>query len=276
MSAVNELSKTKCIFGAVIAFIWLAVVLFSSMVEVGCGDESTSSIQSPATLAVTPAPATETLTLVSSSYVEDRNATDPMTITGIRAQANQLIVVFVASDGPQETPQTIASLAGGGLHWKQAVKANSLPGDAEIWYAIPVDNVDNLTVTASRSAAGCNTGTCNGLIGVLVFSGFNLDKPIGATGTNSSTSGPPKVSLITIGDRSWVFGVGSDWSHAEARMIATGQIMGHDDVSTENDDDYWVQYMSAPTPVAGTQVTLSDTAPLDRKINFAAVEIRQD
>jgi len=213
------------------------------------------------------------LTLVSSAYAENRTAMDPMTISNISAQANQLIVVFIASDGPPEGPQKISGLSGGGLSWSLAVRANGLPGDAEIWYSMPTVPVSNISISAPRAAAGCNTGICNGLLGVMVFDGIDGSRPVGITGISSQATGMPSVSLTTTRDRSWVFGVGCDWSHAVPRTIAAGQTMGHDDISTENDDDYWIQYMSAPTPASGTPVTLSDAAPTDRMINFAAIEI---
>ncbi len=50
--------------------------------------------------------------------------------------------------------------------------------------------------------------------------------------------------------------------------------MGHDDKSTENDDEYWVQYSLSPTPPKATKVELSDLAPTNHRFNFAAIEIR--
>jgi hypothetical protein len=213
------------------------------------------------------------IALVSTSYAEDRFSTDPMTISNISAQSNQLLVVFVASDGPRDRAQTISNLSGGGLSWNLAVRANAQPGDAEIWYAIATSGVTGITITASRSSENCNTGVCNGLLGVAVFSGVNLARPVGANAARSQATGTPAVSLTTTRDQSWVFGVGADWDQAATRVIGAGQTMGHDDQSTQNGDDYWVQYMTSPTPASGTLVTLDDLAPANHIYNFASVEI---
>jgi hypothetical protein len=211
--------------------------------------------------------------LVRSSFAEDRNATDPMRITNISAQANQLIVVFVASDGPPTAAQSVSSLTGGGLQWTLAARANGQPGDAEIWYTMPTSAVSNVTISASRALAGCNTGTCNGLLVVAVFSGTNLARPVGTTGIASRSTGAPTVSLTTTRDLSWVFGVGADWTHATLRSVGAGQTLLHDDQSTENDDEYWVQYMTNATPASGTLVTLDVIHPTNEIYDFASIEI---
>jgi hypothetical protein len=70
-----------------------------------------------------------------------------------------------------------------------------------------------------------------------------------------------------------VFGVGDDWSNATARTLGTGQTLVHQDLATAVGDTYWVQRQNSTTPVAGTSVTINDTAPTTDMFNLAIVEI---
>jgi len=96
---------------------------------------------------------------------------------------------------------------------------------------------------------------------------------IGATGTGNASTGAPTASLTTTVANSWVFGVGNDWDNAIARTVPSGQTMVHQDVATSNGDTYWVQSMAAATPVAGTKVTINDTAPTTDRYNMSIVEV---
>lgn len=81
---------------------------------------STSSTRATPTTAT--ATQTKPPTLVSQRYAEDRNASEPMTITDIGAKPGQMIVLFVATDGPPDMPQTVAGVSGGDLTWTRAVQ----------------------------------------------------------------------------------------------------------------------------------------------------------
>lgn len=213
------------------------------------------------------------LTVLSRQYVENRSAVEPMTIGGVNAPAGALVVIFVASDGPGTTAQTISGVSGAGLTWTRAVQANGQNAAAEIWWSTSTAPISNATIAVTRTLAGCNTGICNGLLGAFIIEHADPVRPVGATGANSQLTGAPKVSLTTVCDDSWVFGVGADWSHALERTIGPGQTMGHDDKSIENDDEYWIQYMTDRTPASGTVVELSDIAPTDHRFDMAAIEV---
>src|SRR6266550_2706957 len=48
------------------------------------------------------------------------------------SSSNELILAFIASDGPSSGSQSIASVTGGGLSWRLRQRANTQVGTAEI------------------------------------------------------------------------------------------------------------------------------------------------
>ena len=104
------------------------------------------------------------------------------------------------------------------------------------------------------------------------MTGADMTTGTGATGTGNSAKGAPTASLTTTRNNSWVFGVGNDWDNATARTVPAGQTMVHQYLSTLG-DTYWVQSMTAPTPAAGTVVTINDTAPTGDRYNLTIVEV---
>ncbi|MEN3307555.1 MAG: hypothetical protein V7603_3757, partial [Micromonosporaceae bacterium] len=66
----------------------------------------------------------------------------------------ELLVAFLASDGPQTSTQKIAAVAGGGLTWTLASRANAQPGSAEIWTAVAPAALTDVTVTGTRVLGG--------------------------------------------------------------------------------------------------------------------------
>ena len=51
------------------------------------------------------------------------------------SSANDLLVAFVASDGPAQANGQTFTVTGAGLTWTLAIRDNSRFGDSEIWYA---------------------------------------------------------------------------------------------------------------------------------------------
>jgi hypothetical protein len=49
--------------------------------------------------------------------------------------------------------------------------------------------------------------------------------------------------------------------------------MAHEDNSSSNGDDYWVQYRNSTT-AAGQQETLNDAAPTTDQSEYVSIEIR--
>ena len=97
----------------------------------------------------------------------------------------------------------------------------------------------------------------------------------------SGRTGAPSDSLTTTYPSSWVFAVGYDatayalpWPVAGRTAVTPGA--GQTLISEATDavgDTFWVQSRSAPTPAAGSTVTINDTAPTRGMWNLTLIEI---
>jgi hypothetical protein len=103
-------------------------------------------------------------------------------------------------------------------------------------------------------------------------SGTGGSGAIGATNSVGAASGAPSGSVVTTGNGSLVVGVGDDWDNAIARTLGPNQTLVHQFLSPVG-DTYWVQAQSASTAVAGTTVTINDTAPTTDRFNLSICEI---
>jgi hypothetical protein len=190
-------------------------------------------------------------------------STGPISTTA----ANDLLVAFVASDGPNRASgQTFSSVTGGGLTWKLRRRTNSQPGTAEIWEAAASTTLSNVTVTATRGS-----GFYGGSMVVVAFAGADTAVD-GAVGGGSAASGAATASLTTRRAGSWVWGVGDDWDTATARTVGTGQTK-YDEYLASSRDTYWAQSQTAPGGSANSTVTISDPAPTTDKWNLSTMEI---
>ena len=109
----------------------------------------------------------------------------------------------------------------------------------------------------------------------MSFTGVNPAGAIGATATKGASTGAPSASLVTMGNNSWVLGVGNDFDKATARTVGAGQVLIHQYL-TSTGDTYWVQMLGTPIAASGTAVTINDTAPTKDSYNLAIVEILSD
>ncbi|WP_460597886.1 beta strand repeat-containing protein [Geomonas sp. Red276] len=195
-----------------------------------------------------------------------------ITSPAVTAGAYELVVAFIGGSAP--TTGTNAAVTGvtntgNALTWTRGVVTNGQRGTAEIWWAYPTAAVTG-TVTATL-----NQIVSSRSITVMTFTGtaYGADA-IGATGSASAASGAPAVSLVTTRAGSVVLGTGNDWSQAVARTPGSGQVIVHTFLSTATGDTFWVQKQSSATPLAGTTVTIDDTAPTGDRYNLSAIEIR--
>jgi len=78
--------------------------------------------------------------------------------------------------------------------------------------------------------------------------------------------------LVTTRDNSWVFGVGNDFDNPINRTPAAGQVLVHSYLPPVG-DTYWVQRQANITPLAGTSVSINDTAPTGDRYNLTSVEV---
>jgi chitodextrinase len=182
-------------------------------------------------------------------------------------QANEVLIAFLTSDGPNKAAgETFSAVTGGGLTWSLRVRANGQPGSAEIWQAVAPQTLTNVSVTAMRAS-----GSYIGTITVVSFTGADTSRT-GATASGNASTGGPAVSLTTTAGSSWVWGVGNDWSRAAARTPGSNQTVV-DQYLAPVGDTYWLQRQNAVTPSAGTAVTINDTAPTNDRWDLAAIEV---
>jgi len=187
------------------------------------------------------------------------------------ATGNELILAFITADYLTGTNTTVTSMTGGGLTWALVVRSNGQNGDSEIWRAFATSPITGATVSANLSQTVISSITLRSFEGVNT-TGTNGSGAIGATASKSAAASAPSASLTTTQNSSWVFGVGNDFDSATARTPGANQSIVHQDL-TSSGDTYWVQMQNAPTPVAGTTVTINDTAPTTDRWNLALVEI---
>ena len=181
--------------------------------------------------------------------------------------ANDLLVAFIASDGPNSKGgQSLTSVTGGGLTWKLRQRTNAQAGTAEIWEAVAPKTLSNVSVTATRGVS-----PYQGSISVVAFSGADTTVD-GAVGTGNGTTGAPTATLTTTRAGSWVWGIGDDWDNARARTVGSGQTKFDEDLAPSG-DTFWVQSQAAPGNPASTPVTINDTAPATDRWNLATIEI---
>jgi hypothetical protein len=178
---------------------------------------------------------------------------------------NDLLVAFVAYDGPSNSAQT-ATVSGAGLTWKLVKRSNTQGGTAEIWSTGAPNPVSNVTVISQPGVGG---SSYHGSMTVIAFTNAS---GVGIVGQASAPSGAPDIFLPGISAGNWVFAVGNDWDRAVGRTAATGQVLVHQKVDTQVGDTYWVQSTTSPS-AANALVDIHDSAPTNDQWNYAAAEI---
>jgi hypothetical protein len=193
---------------------------------------------------------------------------DRISVTFRTTQANEVVLAFVSADAnpPPAANTTVTSVSnsGGGVAWTLVRRANAQLGTAEVWRAImPTARTGTVTAFLNQFVPARS---------ITVVSFLNATGT-GASGSFSAASGAPTGTIATQSANSWVWGVGTDWASATARTVPANQTMVHQYLSA-NGDTYWVQRQNALTPIAGTSVTINDTAPTADRYNLVVVEIR--
>ncbi len=173
-------------------------------------------------------------------------------------EAGEQLFAFVSADGPSGSKHQTETVSGGGLTWTLVQRANTRAGDAEIWTATAIGSLLGCAVTATPSLSGYDqTLTVVSMRGAAVG---------GASAAGGAATGASTVSVKATEKGSLVFAVGHDWTSAVARTLATGQVLLHQFLDTAAGDTTWTQYTGAATGAAGETVTMSDTAPDERRM----------
>jgi chitodextrinase len=228
------------------------------------GNASAPSAPLAVTTAAAPSFALDKTVTTRQSAAATTISAPPLTT----AKAGELLLAFVASDGPSGgSSQSIGAVSGGGLTWTLRRRANAQPGTAEIWQAVAPGTLTNAVITATRAS-----GSYQGSITVAAFTGADTVGN-GAVASGSAATGAPSVSLVTTRAGSWVWGVGADWDKPASRTVGPGQTLV-DQFLSPSGDTFWVQRQTAPTPNAGTTVTINDTVPTGDRWDLALVEVR--
>jgi hypothetical protein len=192
-----------------------------------------------------------------------RNGTSTVTTAPLTTTGPRLLVAFTSSDGGSAKQST--KVTGAGLTWTLVERANAQGGTAEIWTAQATGPLVNATVTATPKVSGYDQS--------LTVASFTGASGIGANAQAGKSGGVPSVTLNTTQAGSWVFGVGEDYSNATARTLGPNQSLVSQWIDAGPGETFWVQDQAAPSPVAGTAVTINDTAPKGDTWNLAAAEI---
>ena len=200
----------------------------------------------------------------------------PMKMTTVTTSAfsttsgNQLLLAFVAMD--DSTPGNASTgVTGAGLTWVLVARTNVQRGGTEIWRAFAPVALTNVAVTATIAQLTVSSIVVVSFTGIDT-SGTNGSGAIGAIRSANAGTGAPTATLTTTRANSWVFGVGNDWDGSTSRTVGSGQTMIHEYMPWVG-ATFWVQPRNAPTPTAGTSVTINDTAPTNHRYNLTICEI---
>lgn len=177
---------------------------------------------------------------------------------------DETLLAFASADGPQVGRQT-ADVSGGGVKWKLESRANSSPGDAEVWEAVATTATTISPITATLNAGGYDES--------LNIVAMEAADGVGAKAHASGPNGAPHLTLKTEAATSLVFAAGDDWDRAAARKLPVGWVMLDQWLNTGAGDTYWSQYTNHTTGKAGTKISVRDTKPTNDNWNLAAVEL---
>lgn len=214
-------------------------------------------------------PARAEAALALDKVVTKKQATRSTTVTTAAfstAQADELLVAFIAADGPNAVNgQRVTGVTGGGLSWTLRQRVNTQAGTSEIWQAVAPSVLSNVTVRATLVSSHVS------MLSVASFTGA-ATLINGGLGAANAPSGAPSVGLTATRSGSWVWGVGNDWDRAVARTVGGNQTKVSEFLASVG-DTFWVQRRTTSDALAGAVTTLNDTAPTNDRWNFAAIEI---
>jgi hypothetical protein len=180
----------------------------------------------------------------------------------------ELLLAFLATDGPETDTQSFASVTGGGLSWRTVVRANQQAGAAEIWAAWAPAALHDARISAVRA-----NGAWHGQLTVAAFTGADTATPLGSAAQASAARGAASLTTTTARAGSWIWGVGNDWDRAVPRSLMRYQRMVDQSVDTGIGDTYWVQRTKGALTKPGTSVRFGSWNPTRDRFNLAAVEI---
>jgi hypothetical protein len=202
--------------------------------------------------------------LTVAQQVSAFGITTATTPTFSTTASNELVLAFVASDVAPGNTQT-ATVSGAGLTWSLVKRANTQPGDAEIWQATAPNPLSNATVTSTATKTGKDQ-----FLTVLTIDNAG---GVGATAAAGGT-GAPKVKLTAQAAGSLAIAVGNDYDHNVARTVGANQALASEWIDDAAGNTFWTQYSTVAGPGAGGTITLNDTQPTTDHWDMAAIEVK--
>lgn len=204
---------------------------------------------------------------VQQADLSARGHGDASTASFHTAAAGETLLAFVSADGPAGAHQR-ATVSGAGLSWRLVRRANSSPGDSEIWTATA-----HRILTAARVTSVLDRPNFDESLTVVAMEGA---AGVGSAVAGSGRTGAPRVGLRTKADTSLVFAVGNERDHAVARILPTGSVSLDQWLDNSTGDTFWSQYTNQATERAGTAITVRALQPVTDRWNLAAVELEGD
>jgi len=188
------------------------------------------------------------------------------TTPAFSASAGDVLIAFVAADGPLNQAQS-ATVTGAGLTWTLVRRSAGQRGTSEIWRATASAPLVSVTVRSTlRSSASDQS---------LTVVAFANSRGAGVSGAASSSTGVPSIVLTTAAAGSLPYAVGNDGTRASGRTLGSNQVLVHQWIDTASSRTFWVQAAAAPIAAAGTPVALNVTSPTGDRWNLAAVELQR-
>jgi beta-lactam-binding protein with PASTA domain len=177
---------------------------------------------------------------------------------------NELLVAFVASDGPPGQPETM-TVSGAGLTWRLVQRANGSAGTAEVWTANAPGPLVNAVVT---SKAGATVNVFHQSLTLMAFSGAAM----GQVAFGSGSRNQPALALEATAGFSLVFAVGFDADKAASRTLPAGQATLREWLDKDANCTFWIQDVVNPM-MSGDIALITFGAPTRDAWNMVAVEI---
>lgn len=179
--------------------------------------------------------------------------------------SGDLLVAFVAADGPASGTQSVAGISGGGTDWALVQRANGAGGTAEVWTAHASGRLTGEKVSVSLAVGN---GTFGGSMTVVALA---ASARVAAHASGTALIGPAAVPLTTTVAGSAILAVGHDNSHTVPHLPLVGQTVVHENLGPSTDTN-WLQ-SAGPVPAAGSLVMVGDSAPVANPWDLVAVEI---
>lgn len=183
----------------------------------------------------------------------------------------ELLLAFIATGKSTAESIQVQNVSGAGLTWTLVNRVNTAPGTTEIWKAYAPSTLSNVTVTATLTEPAAASMTVMSFINADISS-EDGSSAIGNTSFGNGSTGAPTAWTNTTRNNSLVLAVGNDSDQAVSRLPGSGQEIVNQSLAISG-NTFWVQKITSPVAVGGTQVTVNDTSTSSNHWNLNVVEV---